>query len=536
MEYRARTLNLLAAATAGAVLRGYKLQEQALVGDEWHALRVASESTVISLIGELRGGAHYSVPEAVFFRLLSQVAAVSESVIHAPYFIAGVLAIILIPLALANIVRGADTILPWLLAISPTLILFSRTARPYGMVAMFAILAVTAFARWRERQEARDLFVYCCLASIAVWLHIVAAPFVFAPLVFHLGRSLRDRTQALRAVRMALLVTAPVLLLVGVPLARHPNAVAEKVGGGHATIASTFSGLAATVGSSEIAIVVPILVLVSFGVIELFSSARSRKLLFDLAAAAGTQLAVVICAAPIAVQGPHIFARYAIPVTVCVLIVASAGLSRAVLQLPGAVVYKRATIVLLLSAFFLRTTFGIVKTGGSQMNLYYVAYFLFGPNWQEVVAREFPVAEREPYPKLASLSPRALTILEVPYKADDYFLPTRQLIHHQNVMYGVTDGFCSSVGPLDLRGALSMLRLQRTIAIGAPADIAGRSLDLVILHRDLASEVSYRPEFEPYDLEQCIDSFRRDLGAPILDEKGVVVFAVSEAGRHAILD
>ena len=63
-------LNLASAAVVGAALRAYKLHDQAITGDEWHSFRAASTSSILTLIGTLEAGAHYSVPEAVFFRLL----------------------------------------------------------------------------------------------------------------------------------------------------------------------------------------------------------------------------------------------------------------------------------------------------------------------------------------------------------------------------------------------------------------------------------------------------------------------------------
>lgn len=529
-------LNLASAAVVGAALRAYKLHDQAITGDEWHSFRAASTSSILTLIGTLEAGAHYSVPEAVFFRLLSCGLAVSESVIYAPYLLAGILGIVLIPTSLVKSVRGAGTILPWAIAISPTLVLYSRYARPYGLVAIFAILAVTVFVRFLEHQRTKDLLAYACLATLATWLHVVAAPFVFAPLILYLGRNLENRAVALRAVRVVFVSTAPVLLLVAGPIVHNPRAIADKVGQGDLSVSSALIGLASTIGSPEISVAAPILLLCVLGSIDIFSSPRSRPLLLHYVFASATQLGVILIAKPVAVQGPHIFARYAIPLTILVLIVGSAGLSRMVSLLCGPAFYRAVTILLVLAAFFFQTTFGVLKAGGSQMNLSMIAFLIYGSDWEIIVTERLSSGKREPYRRLEGLEPGSLAILEIPYKANDYYLPTRQLTHRQRVLYGVTDGFCSNAGALDLRRPLEMLRLTKTVAVRTPADLAARNLDLAILHRDISSETTYRPEFDPYDLGRCVDLFRRHFGAPIHDKDGLVVFAISDAGRRAMTE
>jgi hypothetical protein len=194
------------------------------------------------------------------------------------------------------------------------------------------------------------------------------------------------------------------------------------------------------------------------------------------------------------------------------------------------------TILLVLAAFFFQTTFGVLKAGGSQMNLSMIAFLIYGSDWENVVTGRLFSGKREPYRRLEGLDPGSLTILEIPYKANDYYLPTRQLTHRQKVLYGVTDGFCSNADALDLRRPLEMLSLTKTVAVRNPADLAARDLDLVILHRDISSETTSRPEFGPYDLGRCVDLFRRHFGAPVHDKDGLVVFAVSDAGRRAMTE
>src|SRR5206468_10578860 len=74
-----------------------------------------------------------------------------------------------------------------LAALSPVLVLYGRIARPYMPVVLCGSAAAAAFLAWWERPRPAMGAAYVVAAALAVWLHLVAAPFVAAPFLFAAG-------------------------------------------------------------------------------------------------------------------------------------------------------------------------------------------------------------------------------------------------------------------------------------------------------------------------------------------------------------
>jgi hypothetical protein len=81
----------------------------------------------------------------------------------------------------------------WLLAISPSLVYYSRFARPYAEVVLLAPLAAAAFWRWWRGGGHRWAVLYAAAGAASAWFFLGAAPFVGAPLVWAAGDLARRR-------------------------------------------------------------------------------------------------------------------------------------------------------------------------------------------------------------------------------------------------------------------------------------------------------------------------------------------------------
>lgn len=126
------------------------------------------------------------MPLAGLYRLLAWLGVeLSESVLRAPSVVAGLLALLVLPLLAARW-GGArvGALLAWLLALSPGLVYYSRIARPYILVVLFGGVAAAAFWRWYRGDGWGFAAGYAVAAALAVWLHPGAAAFVGAPLAF----------------------------------------------------------------------------------------------------------------------------------------------------------------------------------------------------------------------------------------------------------------------------------------------------------------------------------------------------------------
>lgn len=200
--HRAASLALAAgwllALAAGVGLRFHRLSDQVLTGDELHAVNGALARSVGEILRQWTYfGADYSVPLTAFYRVLLERGFVLDELgFRAPILAASVLSLVLVPLWLRpRIGGGAALVLAWLLALSPMLVLYGRIVRSYAPIVLLGACAVIAFERWWRTGSVRAGAAYVALATLAIWLHLGAAPCLLAPFVFAAARSLRDRSR-----------------------------------------------------------------------------------------------------------------------------------------------------------------------------------------------------------------------------------------------------------------------------------------------------------------------------------------------------
>lgn len=183
---------LLPPLALGAVLRLWGLTRQVLVGDEIHAVVSVVNFSVREILTTYRFADH-CIPLAAFYRALTAGGIrLSEEIVRAPAVLAGLAALLLFPLAVARRPeleggRRRAAILAWLLAVSPSLVYYSRIARPYAVVVLLAPLAVAAFWRWWRGGGHRWAVLYALAGAVSGWFFLGSAPFVAAPLAWGAG-------------------------------------------------------------------------------------------------------------------------------------------------------------------------------------------------------------------------------------------------------------------------------------------------------------------------------------------------------------
>jgi hypothetical protein len=173
------------ALAAGAALRLYRLDAQVLLGDELHAVRAVVTTPLPEILFRY-GVTDHCLPLSGLARLLLERGVrLSESAFRAPVVIAGLLLLAALPLLARPVAaRGAARVFPWLLALSPGLVLYGRIARSYTPAALLALGAAAAFLAWWRGRGAVWAVAYAVLGALAVYFHLVTAPFVAAPLAF----------------------------------------------------------------------------------------------------------------------------------------------------------------------------------------------------------------------------------------------------------------------------------------------------------------------------------------------------------------
>jgi hypothetical protein len=170
--------------------------------DEVHAVRSALAHPVREILVTYEP-ADNCIPLSALFRLfLDSGLRLSEPLLRAPGFLAGIALLALLPWAagraLGRSLPRAGTItavFAWLLALSPPLVLYSRIVRSYMPMVLLGTGAAIAFYAWWRRPRPALGVAYVLLGALAVWFHLGAGPWVASPLLWGAGALLFHREE-----------------------------------------------------------------------------------------------------------------------------------------------------------------------------------------------------------------------------------------------------------------------------------------------------------------------------------------------------
>ena len=173
---------LVAALALGAGLRLYLLSDQPLLDDEWHAVAFARKLSFFGSLIRINIGANS--PAVNFYAwLVLHTVGYSEWVLRLPFLAAGLLGLVVMPLSVRSVVTGrAAVVFGFLLAISPSLIYYSRLFRAYGAYVVLGFLAITCLYLWAVRGGRKWAGGFVILGSVAVYFHLLAAVAIIVPL------------------------------------------------------------------------------------------------------------------------------------------------------------------------------------------------------------------------------------------------------------------------------------------------------------------------------------------------------------------
>ena len=161
-------------ALAGIVLRLWAIGGQVLLDDEWHALNFVIGKSLGDMFLKQGLGAN-SIPVNIYTWLVLQTVGWSEPLLRLPALVAGSAAVVVIPLLVRRIWDERVALLAAsLLAVAPTLIFYSRVARPYGPIMLFGPTAVLLTLAWAKEGRRRDLVLAALVGSLAIYYHLYA--------------------------------------------------------------------------------------------------------------------------------------------------------------------------------------------------------------------------------------------------------------------------------------------------------------------------------------------------------------------------
>ena len=337
-------LSLAGAFAAGAALRLYRLGAQVLLGDELHAVRAVLSTPLPEILVAYRL-TDYCLPLAGLARfVLIRTGTLSELDFRWPVVVAGLLLLVAAPVAARRISSpGAALVYPWLLALSPGLVLYSRIARSYAPATLLAVAAAAAFFAWWRTGRWPYAAAYALLGALAVWFSLVVAPFVASALAFGALARLRSRWLSGRrpsgnGARPGApgspgwpgLVLAGLGLVAGIACFAVPGwedlrqVLTDKPGGGDLRASAVLSAGRLLAGTAVPALAGAFWLLAAVGLLRL--ARRDLELaLFGAVLAAG-QAAPLVILPPYGLGNPVILARYLLVALPVVLLWVAHGL------------------------------------------------------------------------------------------------------------------------------------------------------------------------------------------------------------------
>jgi len=526
----------LAALVAGTWLRIAQLRTQMLVDDEWHAVRMLVRADMAGIASHF-GLADYCIPLTLYYRWLYQHAALDEWSMHLPLLVAG-----LLTLGLPWLLRStlpASTRAAWtgLLAISPPLVYYSRTARPYALLALLGVVAFVAFRHWRERRGHARAWgaLYVVAVFLAGWAHLLSLVFLLWPLAWHGFGALHATTSRLsrprgiaelrRLLALGVAAMVPLALVLAPPLWNDWGAMAGKAGADlptpwsvYRTVLMQFGVAHAWPGAAMVALFVA-------GAWRLSRRDAGFAGLVLSASVAGAL--VIVLVQPAWIQHAPVLARYAAPMLPFLLLFVAEGLAGVVARLRAGPAAGLAAIAL-----------AALAASGPLPGWYYrpnqfmghaVSQFDYDPaaNPYSTLLQLGPVS---PFLlDLATKPPGSVTLVETPARALSNYMPDPwlQRLHRQNVKYALASPVCG-VGEWDeYPYTASGDRFTRMARLADILDGASWGADYLVLRlqpwtlppgEDFPWPVAWP------DMPACVDTVAARLGGPVYRDEQIAVF------------
>ncbi|MBE9549300.1 MAG: glycosyltransferase family 39 protein, partial [Proteobacteria bacterium] len=298
----------------GIILRLDQFTQQVLLDDEWHAIHQLLKGHPEKLFLTF-GHADFSIPLALLYWLQLNLFGLSETGMRWPMMLAGISTLVAFPLYIRKFFDNKTTLIfSLLLSLSPLLVIYSRTARPYSITLLLSLVAVAAFYKFVsvEKSTWKPGLTYVSCALLSAWLHLITLPMLVAPFII-IGFPLilrRDWKKTRRVIYLGGLLTAGLLILVLPPLLEHPEALVNKLGVHTPELRTLYGALFTWLGVSST-------LLMLTGVLLAITGARQSWQRFpimpSLIAGIGLTLVAILLTQPAWIRNPLTFSRYLLP-------------------------------------------------------------------------------------------------------------------------------------------------------------------------------------------------------------------------------
>ena len=548
--HRSRWLWLVSLALAiggGVWLRLDQIGSQLLLDDEWHAVyRVVHEAPAEVFLDF--GHSDSSIPLTLLYLFESRAFGLSEMGMRWPLLTAGVATLVLFPWYAARHVGRAEAILfAALLAISPLLYFFSRTARPYALTLLLVYAAHVAFRRYVEDHGGAALALYAACATLAAWLHPVVVPFVVAPFIPSAWAALRNpsgtpKAMLLRLAVPALAAGAPMTALILPPLLVHPESLSLKSGIDLPRMDTLIGVWYAWFGTGS---TIALLICGAFAIAG--ASVVWRRLPEAGSMLAGIALCVltIVATRPAWIHNPLTFGRYLLPILPLLLLSTACGAARVGRAANLAIAARHVSPALAracgaavaavpLLALATSTPLSPVLMHPNDNTLHGLYQFDFRRAHNPIVTFMDGIPLSPWWANLADRPPGSITVAVAPFPTESvgWDAPRWQRLSRQRMLSGFLTRLCANTRtnevPDDAR-----FRFRNAVHLGDDAALAARGVDFVAWQKPYRYLANGIDAPVGADVAPCATALTARFGSPVYEDEWLAVYRPRDRARGA---
>jgi hypothetical protein len=527
---------IVIAVLLGAWLRIHGLDIQVVQDDEWHAIHKLMTSSYAEIFRTF-GFADHSIPLTMFYKALAATVGLDEITMRAVQVACGIAVIAVCALLAWRATGSASvaTLLAFLVAGAPFLVFYSRFARPYAITTLLSVLVLAALWRWRERRTVRLAAAVCVAASLAAWLHPLAALYPMAALLFILLEDLQDSRWRVASARSTialglvagLAIAAPLV----VPFLNDAQSLAAKAGDSAPTLYTLGRMLGIFTGGLPDAITVAVAIVAGAGALR-FQRVQPRAGAFLMVVTLLPLLAIVLLRGAWSHQG-HTLGRYVFPAQLIFLFwfaFGAADLARRV-SMGFAPAFEAALVGALIVGYLALTpTITQVTTLGAWYgHLYHHADYVDAHNRAKQHFDRFPVPPF--YRRLGALPPGSVTVIHAPfnfvapYNPDAYYAR----FHRQRELQGFVHDLCLQGPRYGEVPRDSRFRFRSFVFLDDAAAVTRSGARYLLFQPDQLNGAKFERA------GACLDALKRRYGEPVEADGRLVVFDLGRPGGNAKL-
>ncbi len=525
----------------GIYLRLDQFYLQVLLDDEWHAVHQLLQKTPKELFLSI-GYADYSIPLALLYFVEAKYFGLSELLMRWPMMLAGIASLFVLPLYMRK--RFGDRLVlvfAGLLAISPLLIIYSRTARPYSLTLLFSLLAIAAFYRFvaADKNQWQVAAVYICAGVLSVWLHLISLPLVLAPFLT-LGLTAlyqRDWESVSRMFWLGMVTGICLLVLLLPPLLAHPQALVAKLGIDDFSIETVSGALFLWFGTSSSVLVVVSLVLAGIGSRRLW---RELKILPAILLGLALTLIVMFLSQPAWVRHSLTFARYLLVLMPLLLLALALGLLR-VSDWVNRVFGKFGKLLVIFFGFgyigFVIATSPVQKflAKPNSNSLHLIYKFDFRTEKNVIAKQQANIPVSQFWAKFSSLPADSMKIAAAPFYFESYnWNAVRwEEISGQRVMPAYLLGLCGNQRWGEVPNNHNYRFKNAGYAIDKE-DLIRRGFDFLVFQKAVTYLTAQGRLSLGEKTMNCERKLRDNLPLPVYEDEWLIAFPLSSGARAAL--